>query len=103
MITTVKYADCPDLFSDIVEFSIDEHMDHRRGANFFRYDIIEFKPEHKQYFSDMKNFEDYLGTWKTNTIIWDDNNGFDGETYSELTRVEQKEKVTYEWVTVANN
>ena len=97
-ILSVKYTDCPNLFVDITEFSVDKHMDHRRGSNFFRYDIIEFKPEHKKCFEDVPNFEDYLGFWKTDTIIWDDNNGFDGETYSELTRVKQEEIISYKWV-----
>ena len=95
----VTYQDEPSLFDDIAEFSIDSDMDHRRGSNFYRTDIIEFEPEHKQYFPDVEDFDKYLGTWRTNTVIWDDNYGFD-ETFSELTRVEKKEKITYEWVTV---
>ena len=95
----VTYQDEPTLFDDIVEFSIDSDMDHRRGSNFYRTDIIELEPEHKEHFPDIEDFDKYLGTWRTNTVIWDDNSGFEDE-FSELTRVEQKEKITYEWVEV---
>jgi hypothetical protein len=95
----VTYKDEPSLFDDIDEFSIDSDMDHRRGSNFYRTDIIELVPEHKEYFPGIGDFDKYVGTWQTNTVIWDDNHGFD-ETFSELTRVEQKEKITYEWVAV---
>lgn len=95
----VTYKDEPSLFDDISEFSIDSDMDHRRGSNFYRTEIIEFTSEHKQYFPDVQDFDKYLGTWRTNTVIWDDNDGFDSE-FSELVKVEKKEKITYEWVTV---
>ena len=62
-------------------------------------DIIEFKLEHKEYFPEIRDFEQYLGTWKTNQVIWDSEYGFD-ETFSELTRVEKKEVISYEWVTI---
>jgi hypothetical protein len=95
----VTYKDEPTLFDDILEFSIDSDMDHRRGSNFYRTDIIELEPEHKEHFPDVEDFDKYLGTWRTNTVIWDDNYGWD-ETFSELTRVEKVEKITYEWVEV---
>lgn len=97
MITKVTYEQEPNLFNDITENSIDTIQDHRRGSNFWREDIIEFTAEDKQYYPDVENFEEYLGTWKTNQVIWDANYGFDDE-FSELTRVEKKEVVTYEWV-----
>lgn len=97
MINKVTYKEEPNLFEDITEFSIDSIADHRRGSSFYREDIIEFKIEHKEYFPEVENFEQYLGTWKTNSVIWDDNYGFDDE-FSELTRVEKKEITTYEWV-----
>jgi hypothetical protein len=93
----INYKDEPLLFNDILEFSIDEDMDHRRGSNFYRTDIIEFLPEHKKYFTDIEDFDKYLGTWQTNTVIFDDNHGFD-EKFSELTRVYKKEKISYEWI-----
>lgn len=96
MIKRVTYEEQPDLFEEITEFSIDSIMDHRRGSNFYREDIIEFTEEHKQYFETVTNFQDYIGTWKTNNVIWDDNYGFD-ESFSELTRVKKKEIITYEW------
>lgn len=99
LINKVTYKDEPSLFDDISEFSIDSDMDHRRGSNFYRTDIIELEPEHKKHFPDVEDFDKYLGTWRTNTVTWDDSYGFDDE-FSELTRVEQKEKITYEWVTV---
>lgn len=99
MINKVTYNEEPNLFEEIVEFSIDSIQKHRRGSNFYREDIIELKPEHKQWFPEVENFEQYLGTWRTNNEIWDDNYGFDSE-FSELTRVEKKEIVSYEWVNV---
>lgn len=99
MINKITYKEEPSLFNDIVEFSIDNDMDHRRGSNFYRTDIIELTPEDKEYFTEVENFEQYLGTWRTNTVIWDSEYGWD-ETFSELTRVEKKEKITYEWIEV---
>lgn len=97
MKTKVTYKEEPNLFEDIEEFSIDSVQNHRRGSNFWRYDIIELKPEHKEYFEEVENFEQYLGTWKTNTVLWDSEYGFE-DTFSELVRVEKKEIVSYEWV-----
>ena len=97
MINKITFKEEPNLFNGIVEMSIDENLDHRRGSNFYRYEIIEFKPEHKEYYPEVENFEQYFGTWMTNTVIWDDNSGFEDE-YSELTRVEKKEIISYEWV-----
>ena len=97
MINKVTYKEEPTLFEDITEFSIDSIQDHRRGSNFYREDIIELKLEHKEYYPEIADFKQYLGTWKTNQVIWDDNYGFE-ETFSELTRVEKKETVSYEWV-----
>jgi len=99
MINKVTYNEEPTLFDDIREFSIDSIQDHRRGSNFYREDIIEFTEEHKKFFPEIENFEQYLGTWRTNNVIWDDDYGFD-ETFSELYRVEKKETVSYEWVNV---
>jgi len=99
MINKVTYNEVPKLFDDITEFSIDSTQDHRRGSNFFRTDIIEFKEEHAKWFPEVENFKDYLGTWRTNCVIWDGEYGFD-EEFSELTRVEPKEKITYEYVDV---
>ena len=93
----ITYNEEPTLFEDIVEMSIDKNLDHRRGSNFYRYEIVEFKPEHKEYYPEIKDFEKYLGTWMTNTVLWDDDNGFEDE-YSELIRVTRKEVVSYEWV-----
>ncbi len=95
----VTYKDEPTLFDEIVEFSIDSDMVHRRGSNFYRTEIVELKPEHKEYFPDVQDFDKYIGTWQTNTVIWDSEYGSDDE-FSELTRVEKVEKITYEWVEV---
>lgn len=99
MINKVTYKDEPHLFDDITEYSIDENMDHRRGSNFYRYDIVEFKEEDREYFTSLENFDQYIGTWQTNTVIYDTENGWD-EQFSELTRVKKVEKTTYEWVNV---
>lgn len=95
----VTYKEEPNLFEDITEFSIDSLQEHRRGSNFYREDIIQFTEEDKKYFPEVENFEQYIGTWRTNNVIWDDNYGFD-ETFSELYRVEKRETVTYEWINV---
>lgn len=100
MKTKVTYKEEPELFNDITEFSIDSIQEHRRGSNFYREDIIEFKEEHKEYFLEVNNFEQYLGTWRTDNVIWDGNYGFE-DTFSELARVEKKETVSYEWVDFA--
>jgi hypothetical protein len=86
----------PTLFNDITEFSIDSVQDHRRGSNFYREDIIEFKEEHSVHFPDIEDFSKYVGTWRTNNVIWDDNYGFDSD-FSELTRVKKVETVSYVW------
>lgn len=97
MINKVTYTEEPNLFEDITEFSIYTDENHRRNSNYYRWDIIEFKPEHKEYFEEIENFEQYLGTWQTDTIIDDYEHGSD-ESFSELVRVEKVEKITYEWV-----
>jgi|GEM_PF-3299788 len=96
MINKVTYSEQPELFDDITEFSIEEDLDHRRGSSFYREDIIEFKPKHKIFFEDVPNFEDYIGTWQTNNVMWSEDDGFDSE-FSELTRVKKVEKITYKW------
>lgn len=96
MINKVKYSEEPNLFEEIEEFAIDSIQDHRRGSGFWREDIIELKLEHKQYFPEVEDFEQYLGTWKTNQVVWDSEYGFE-DTFSELTRVVKKEKISYKW------
>lgn len=99
MINKVTYKDEPTLFDNITEYSVDELMEHRRGSNFFREDIIEFTEEHKEDFPEIENFEKYVGTWRTNNVIWDSEYGWD-DKFSSLSRVKQVEKVTYEWIDV---
>ena len=72
-------------------------MDHRRGSSFYRTDIIELTIDNKEYFPNVKDFEKYIGTWRTNQYIWDDNYVSD-ESISELTKVYKKEKISYEWI-----
>lgn len=95
----VTYNEEPNLFEEIEEFAVDSIQDHRRGSGFWREDIIELKLEHKEYFSEVEDFEQYLGTWKTNQVLWDSEYGFE-DTFSELTRVKKKETVSYEWTEV---
>lgn len=102
MINKVNYKDEPSLFNNIAEFSIDSDMDLRRGSSFYREDIIEFKKEHAKYFPEIENFEKYLGTWKTNNVIWSDDYGFEDE-FSKLIRVKKVETVTYKWEEVTND
>ena len=77
--------------------SIDDIKDHRRGSSFYVQDIIEFKEEHSKYYPEIKDFSKYLGYWITNSYIWDDNYGVEDEPCT-LTRVEKKEKITYQWI-----
>ena len=95
----VTYNEEPNLFEEIEDFSIHTDSDHRRGSSYYRWDIIELKLEHKQWFPEVKDFEQYLGTWKTNRVLWNSEYGFD-EEFSELTRVKKKEVLSYEWVTI---
>lgn len=99
MINKITYNEEPNLFEEIEEFSVDSIQDHRRGSGFWREDIIELKLEHKEYFPEVRDFEQYIGTWKTNQVLWDSEYGFE-DTFAELTRVEKKETVSYEWVIV---
>jgi hypothetical protein len=99
MINKITFKEEPNLFEDITEFSIYADEDHRRGSSYFRWDIIEFTEEDKEYFEEVENFEQYLGTWKTNTIIDDHEYGGD-ESFSVLERVEKKEVISYEWVVI---
>lgn len=92
----IEFQDEPELFVNIDEFFVDTYNNHRRGSTFFKYGIAEFKDEHYKYFPKIKHFEKYLGTWKTNTVIWDDSYGYE-EGFSKLTRVEKVEKISYEW------
>lgn len=97
MITKVAYKEEPTLFEDIDELSVDEIMDHRRGSNFYRYDIVEFTEESREYYPAIQDFDKYIGTWKTNTVIWDADHGWD-DRYSELIRVKEEQIITYKWV-----
>jgi hypothetical protein len=95
----IKYDDEPLLFDVIDEFSIDSEMEHIRGSNFYRADIIELTINNKKCFPAVKDFEKYIGTWRTNQYIWYDNYGSD-ESISELTKVYKKEKISYEWIEI---
>lgn len=94
----------PSLFNEISEF-IKEHTvdEHRRSSNFFRRSIIEFTESHKHYFSDVVNFEQYVGFWETNDYIYDSEYGTDWSEITTLTKVEKVEKVivSHEWKAVA--
>ena len=97
MIKKVTSKEFPELFEDLREFEVEKtYEEHRRGSNYFVARVIEFKPEHKKFFPNVPNYEDYLGFWETDTIIEDYEYGCDDE-HSELTRVEKVEKISYEW------
>jgi len=102
MITKVTYKEEPTLFEDIREMSVHEIREHRKGSTFYAWDVIEIKLEHAELYPEIKDFEKYVGYWKTNQTIYNDNDGFEDE-YSELTRVEKKEVVSYEWAEIAQN
>jgi len=100
MTNKVTYKEEPNLFSDIREHSVDEIRDHRKSSTFFAEDIVEFTEEDAELYHEIENFEKYIGYWKTNQVIYNANEGFEDE-YSELTRVEKKETVSYVWVEIA--
>jgi hypothetical protein len=63
-------------------------------------EIVEFKKTNMEYYPEIPDFvEKYVGTWITDSYIWDDNYGSD-EKPTTLTRVEKKEIVSYEWVSM---
>lgn len=100
MINKITFKEEPTLFNDITELSIEVVKVPRRGATFFRHDIIEFTKEEEIYYPEVADYDKYIGTWRTNEVIWHSDNGFDEEEYSELIRVEKKEKLSYEWVDI---
>ena len=87
MINKVTRKECPALFKDITEFEIDREKDHRRGSSFYVTATIEFTEEDKKYFPDVENFEQYVGTWATDCVLWEADWGFVDGTYNELTRI----------------
>lgn len=93
MINKVTIKEEPTLFNDIVEFSVQENKDHRRGSNFYRDDIIEFTDGDSKYFPEITDFSKYVGFWKTNNVLWDSEYGFEDESYSELSRVKRIEVI----------
>jgi len=93
----------PLLFVDISEMcnGEDSYNEHRRGSSFYRKSIITFTNDDKEYYPDIDDFEQYLGTWETNIyVISDDNVNWDEIT--ELTRVKEVMKIikTTEWIPV---
>lgn len=86
MINKITYKEEPNLFEEITDFEIDRIQNHRRGSTFYLEYIIELKPEDKQYFEEVENFYQYIGTWKTNQIIWSDDYGSDEENKSRKER-----------------
>lgn len=84
----------PALFENIGEAIIKHsRWDHRKNSNFFVQSIVEFKEEHAKYYPSV-DLTPFIGTWETNTYIWDDNYGSEWDEINTLTRVELKEVVT---------
>ena len=80
----------PELFNEIGEMIIDRSQnDHRRGSTFFVKAIIELKPEHKQYYPNVQNYEKYIGHWETDEYV-ESEDDVDWEEITELTKVELK-------------
>lgn len=104
MINFITKKDEPGLFSgeiDLTEFEVDSIRDHRRGSSFYETIIIELVEDDREYFPNVKDFSKYIGFWKTNTYVWDDNWGAD-ELVSSLTRVKGVEEtiIVKKWVEV---
>lgn len=99
----ISYNEFPELFDNVdLEDYSKVFDDHRRGSNFYRYIILEITEGFMEdHFPNKENPQLYIGFWKSNTIIWDDNYGKDDD-YSILKRViprvEIIEKTVYEEV-----
>lgn len=90
----ITRTECPGIFENICAFFItDSRKDHRRGSNFYVTSIVEFRTEDAGYYHNVPNYSDFIGTWETNSYIWDDSYGIDGSEITELTKVEKRTKV----------
>jgi len=92
IITKVTYNQEPYLFDalEIGEFAVKTEREHRREATFFTSHIIELKESDSEYFPAVKDFNKYVGFWKTNTYVCDyDGYSEDDDEITTLGRVEQ--------------
>lgn len=97
MIKKVTSKEVPELFVDLREIEVEKtYNEHRKGTSYYNRIVIEFKEEDREYYPNVENYEDYIGFWETNVII-DDYEWGSEEKFSELTRVEKVEKISYEW------
>jgi hypothetical protein len=96
----ISRKDHPKIFEEISEaITSDLQKEHRRNSNFYTVSLVEFKPEHRKYYPEVDNYDDYIGYWKTNTYISDPEHGTDWGEITELTKVEKKSKMieVYTW------
>lgn len=86
-INKINDTDYPDIFADLLEFSIGEteHY-HRRNSNYFTQALIKFDEE------NLPEHPELHGFWETDTFINDYEYGCD-TLPDELFRVEEKTKM----------
>ena len=82
----------PDIWADLLEFSIDEaYHEHRRNANYYTSHILKFDPE------NLPEHPELHGLWQTDTFIGDHEYGIDRSDYpDECYRVEKKTRTIEE-------
>ncbi len=83
-ITKAKY---PDVFEDVLEFSIGEtYHCHRRGSNFFTRALLRFDAE------NLPEYPELHGLWESDTFVNDHEYGAD-TLPDKLYRVEEKTRM----------
>lgn len=86
-------AEHPSLFQGISEAIIeDSYSQHRRGSTFYTRSIVEFKPEHRGYYPEIENFNDFVGTWETNQYVRGEDDT-DWTEIDELIKVQPEEEM----------
>ena len=89
MINTITKEQYPDVFADLLEFSIAEaEHEHRRGSNYFTSHVLKFDAD------NLPERPELHGTWETDTFIWDYEYG--GDLPDKAYRVERKVKMVEE-------
>ena len=84
LITTIKRADYPSQFNDLIDdFYTDSYEDHRKYSTFWKRSIVHLDDEYHP------NFPELWGFWETNTYMWSDSDGYDKSEINLLTRVEK--------------
>jgi len=97
--------DHPEFFDVILtdwDFEIIED-EHAKETSFYSQLLYTIKESHREWFPDVDNFDQYIGSWiNEDYVIRDASWGVERDDISELTRAKAKEIVTTEikWVPV---